>query len=365
VVTLFIVAICRVWAQDELSSDARSLLTECFAAQARFECVSVRGVTRTGSPTSSARELSFWLRRNHDLLDISAEIRGIRPDDSYIRKLRFVGTKQFAMRYYFDPNQHRPRSGIARKATKDGERKRWLEMPGYSAALDGCLPGTDATYTAQLLLDADDLSERSEEAVGGVACRVVSGSTPYGRISLWIGPTKNCIPLKTVIEKKADDLFAGGHTLQEADLFDPAKYPGQSAARQLTILDEVTVSETGGALAPVSGCLTIITNLTGGDKFTTSRTFRRAEVDYAPRFRDTDAFVIDLPNGSLVNYVDERDHGVQYQWRDGKVEPAFTHFTSGAEGARRAALGRRQVVLMALGAATLLAIGVWLFLRRV
>ncbi|MBD3332342.1 hypothetical protein GF356_05795, partial [candidate division GN15 bacterium] len=161
------------------------LLDHCLESQSRFDRVSLRGTTARGAESPTQGRVDFSFRRDGNQLDISGTVTLLKTDE-VLSEFRNVATNDLAVKYYHKPEAKYPRTGIATEEDAVRDRAGWLENPAYSGALDGYLPFTGGKYSAQLLLAADDTSIEGQETIDGEPCTIVSGTTKYGKISLWI-----------------------------------------------------------------------------------------------------------------------------------------------------------------------------------
>jgi len=190
--------------------DARSLLGRCVESQSRANRISIRGATEKlfAGPegkrkiTSTRRE--YWLRRDGNLLDISgSDIRMSGNVETVFAKFRHVTRQDMDIKYEFRPprGQTRPDGGIAYQKDVERMRKHVISGPLYGTALDGYFSGGDGKRAAEVLLAAQNATIARQETIDGVPCSVVEGRTPYGRISLWIARSQDCIPRRVVIQR--------------------------------------------------------------------------------------------------------------------------------------------------------------------
>jgi hypothetical protein len=365
-VVLGFLATPQTLAAESNRREAESLLRRCLKTESATDRISVRGVTQfiqSRVDPAPPQRVVFWFRRDGDLLDVSGSYellsKGNQQNSSYFRK---VAGPDIWLEYQWWPARYKgPFAGIATHKLKQ-QRAKLLSAPHYAASLDGYLPGSGGVRVAERLLEASDLRVRGKEPVDGIPCILVEGTTPYGVFTMWLAQTKGCSPLKVACKKGRDDLIDPQTKVSQADL-DPSLLKGQPPVGWSSVLDDVELLQKGDAYVAIAGRETESWRLSSGRELPYSRRYKRTEVELKPKFKGTDAFVIDLPDGAPITKLDVPKSGVLYEWRGGKVvvaTPAGIAATEGFWGSRAAAA---RTIIASITVLALVGLAIRLYFR--
>lgn len=303
------------------------------------------------SPHHQRAEL--FLRRDRDRLDVVGKVDNLDRSQEYSDVYRSVSIpSSYCTWSHLRDQADKPRVGMASHQHPDFDGV--IGSYERGAALDGYLRASGGKRLAELALEAGNAHLRGQEVIDGKACHVVEAAHPqYGAITLWLSEEGG-----EVLMRKARFLKGANHL----------GYDGQPLSKSLLdlydgVVDNVKFRSFGEATVPVSGRYTFTAagKLYNG-KGTMECSYVRTEIDPNPSFEGTDAFIIDLPNGSPVTNLDDRDSGVAYVWSDGKIVPASDYVAANATFNWGANKGR-LIAALAI-AALLLATGAFLWLKR-
>jgi hypothetical protein len=301
-------------------------LAECSKTESASDWISLSGTTESLSyrknDTFPRAQYEYQYRRKGDLLDISAKekFQDSPTAETYVTKYRFVYGDAAYVGYQHLPNSNKiPTSGIGGERILASERIRMLDcIKNFASVLDGYIDGSGDKRFADVMLDAKDLRVSADQNIDGIDCKLLEATTPLGAMKIWIAPSYGCLPLRMEMQKGPTDLCCDGRTLSEEYSYKDKVTKALCGLH--TILDQVKVSKIEGVWIPVEGRLRQTWDPgEGGIKSQDQYNFVRTEITLRPDFSRTDAFKTDLPNGSLINNLDEPNSGVRFEWRDGKI----------------------------------------------
>ena len=132
----------------------------------------------------------------------------------------------------------------------EGMHQGFLDAPQYGGGIWSRLDGCEGKNIPELLDTAEDLRISSEMAeVNGVSCYVLTGSTKYGIVTVWVSPERNYNAVKYSVKKTAPDMY------DDYRLGD--KIPGFEGFVLIT-LEVSRFSKLENVFVPSSGLYTII-----------------------------------------------------------------------------------------------------------
>src|SRR5579871_5343411 len=157
------------------------------------------------------------------------------------------------------------------------------------------------------------------EVVQEKPCHVVRATMPHGKYALWIAESLGCLPLKVTYELGPEDFptYKAKRPFRETSISTPGghRHPGVMITG---VLEAVRVERIGDVFVPVAGKFTV-TTLYGDIKLVHINSYKRTEIKLNPCWDGTDAFVMDLPEGTRVTNMDDPNSGILYGWHAGKV----------------------------------------------
>jgi hypothetical protein len=212
-------------------------------------------------------------------------------------------------------------------STKNRLEAAFGELGAVDRAFHGYIP-SDATEPLWDVLEGTTVTMKLGESV-----EVIDGHETYvleietanlGHYALWIDYNCGFNLRRYVVRRTGSDLVNGKR------LDTPMRSPGRDVplirrlprTKLVIVLDSVKIENIDGIFVPVEGRVRINTVRSNGEEETSVDTFKRSEIDLNPDFDKYEgAFVLDVPDGTPVNYVDFYGTGVRYVWQNGKMVP--------------------------------------------
>ena len=269
----------------------------------------------------------YLIRRDGGRLDIMGRYQFIDKlqDKSY--RERTVFEQGRFLNYQCSLATKIPDAGSVSKKNATEYFAKYNESIALGGPLDGIIFAMGGRRIADNLLDANDLHIRGREVIKDIPCLVVEGHTRYGEARLWIAPSVGYSCLKYILDRSGNDLWDGDKPLSQQPPLsyteDPRVDPPRPVLRILSVLDEVRVEKIDGHFVPVEGRFVQSISRYQGSKIEDRAVYRRTEIHFDPDFSGTDAFRIDLPEGLIVFFEDNKQSGIVYKWSNGDVVPAF------------------------------------------
>jgi hypothetical protein len=271
---------------------------------------------------------SFQVSRDIKKLDIVIETQ-----DQHLEKLidhqpmhdisRSIFADQFI--YYKDPVQ-KPPSVLFIDSDLE-ERKNWgvgkmflgSSLDGYSSYIH-----FGKTYP-EIMRKSPSFKMRKEmEIIDGHETYVLESvpSNAHEKLILWIDPEYGFNPRRIVVSRPTEAFLKGKPYSAPVPAEKYRLIPcGVELLNELTV-DSIKIEKVGDVFVPIEAKMKWHRKF-ANDEFTTIEcTHTRKNVNFNPDFEAMGAFIMDVPNGTSVSFLDNRQHsGVQYEWRDGKVIP--------------------------------------------
>lgn len=344
IVTFFLID--RALSEENPHAQARALLQRCVQTQSATDRISMKGLTeifrdKLAPPDDRSRHQreEYWIRRDGPLLDYSSRYLFLDRDQDLSRNRREIIDRNYVLSTasaISEPSNGPAKGGII--STKLRERMLYGVVGDDTfGRLDGYFFGH--RRLGEIMLEAQNLHFGREEVIGKTQCRIVEGITPYGKVKMWLAESKGCLPLKVTFEKGLGDMDDNSNTEGQDKPLSESRFPRGNnllvpIVQKNGVLDSVEVQEFDKVFVPVSGHYIVTFKLSQGPDVVNEFIYKRTSIDLNPRFEGTDAFKINLVENAEVRNMDDPSSGVRYQWRDGKVVPAFSDFSGTAEGNR-------------------------------
>jgi hypothetical protein len=306
--------------------DARSLLRQCLKTQERTNQISMHVLSETtldtvrGEWQQVRNEHDF--HRDGDLLDVTGGLAFPGTLQVQSHRFRTVVNRDYALSWQYRPSHAKgPSAAVSYDGpvyTPDGPNflfRLYTTTPEMGLALDGYVPQADWRRITEHLLASADVRTRGEETLGGTPCKVVTGSTTYGTVALWIAPGQGCVVRKMVYCKSAEDRPQPGEPLY-------LYLEGGTRQAWSFVVDVAEVEKIGDTYVPVRGHVQEVYDVSNDTRRVYDIEITRTRIALGPPDRGGGLFTMtDLPEGSPIS-CHHRD-GVVYQYnrRGGKFAP--------------------------------------------
>lgn len=278
------------------------------------------------APTSS--HIIADVRRDGNRMDevlvTSQFLEGDAPNKPRIhQETRAVVTDQ-AKFYHAPPGKDPDRVMISRNVDKF--RRLMFGETGLGVVLDGIVPGNTDILLPEMLRQADSFTVREEtETIDGHETYVLEAKTRYGTHILWIDPAYGFNPRRILVRKTGQDLWDNlllSKQSTNSEEGDTSIQPSSEITKDEMIADTITIDKVGDAFVVTEARITNVRSFANGESTIARTSVKRSQMNFDPDFNAMKAFEINVPNGTSVEFMDERrDSGVRYQWRNGKVIP--------------------------------------------
>jgi hypothetical protein len=195
--------------------------------------------------------------------------------------------------------------------------------------MDGYCAGSGGRRVPELMLESKEIENEGDVQVEGTLCHVVSSSSAQGKFRLWLAPAFGFLPLRATYEKGSDDLFNGEALSATKYPYNGPEKPALRMTRWTGEMDEVHVSPLGTTFVPTAAKWTLTYTFNNDSRFLQVRNVKRSNIELSPSFEGTDAFRIDIPEGTRVQNLDDESSGLQYVWHNGTIEARTVSFEGG------------------------------------
>jgi hypothetical protein len=343
-------------------NEAAALVSECIASQRLLDRMSFNvaaNIQYTHDGHTDIQKSEAWIRRDQDRMDSAGKYlyEGTLERKSYsfrsiVDNARFV---QFT-KPLTDDSAEKTESQNLSAATSVDRRQYFFRVgrvPHYGGFLDGYFGGFDYQSIFDVLLNSTDLRMADGEEIDGSATKKITGATTFGTGTIWIAPSK-------------------GYTLQKVDfvrvpIADRAKSsdaPGKKTessrlVSEHLVLNNISTEEIRGVHVPVSGTLRIESRYSKGNAATLVFDCRRDNIELNPVF-SSDAFVMQLPDGTPVSDWDHPKSGLRHEWQNGRIVPTDVDFSHDATGQFTTS---RRWILIATNAVVVLILAIVFFVK--
>jgi hypothetical protein len=293
-----------------------------------------------GKAPPEHQRVDYDFRRDGDLLDVvgTFEFLDKFQDQSY--HFHSVVNPEYSLDFQYSLGGKGPATALnlegpvytTEEPTYLFQQRTTIKESGL--ALDGYVPQTDWRRVTEHLLESEDVRVRGEDTLGGVPCKVVTGRTPYGTMTVWIAPGEGHAIRKTEYLKGPDDLPQRG----DANF----KFYQAGVTRQLWkfVVDGVEVEKIGDAYVPIRGHARETLELTDHtrkvvDRKVVDATYTRTRIVPGPPDRGGGLFTMtDLPEDSRVASTNRDGLNRVLLWREGKLGGNDADTRAAADAAR-------------------------------
>jgi peroxiredoxin len=193
-----------------------------------------------------------------------------------------------------------------------------LSPMAFERALEGWL--FDPEPVTAILRECADLRITDQaEPLDSHACVVVTGTSKYGKYTLWCDPQLGYLPRRVSLTKTGSDV-TGRTTFDKLQLASPSGNGFEAPQRMQVTADSMTFQTIEGVTLPLS-CRTVTRyEFADGNWHERRVLVKREKIDLHPDLNKPDLFQPDLPDGTILS--NQEDLNGPYEWRDGKPVPS-------------------------------------------
>ncbi|MBN2310482.1 MAG: hypothetical protein JXR94_16025 [Candidatus Hydrogenedentes bacterium] len=194
-----------------------------------------------------------------------------------------------------------------------------LRDPDRQGVFFGTVPMFSRKSLPDLLSEATSL-EVGDDEVNGVACKVLTGETPDGIVTVWVAPEQGYMMQKCRLVKEAGKhLDLTGEPFDASTQYEGATRPAQTLTTEIELLE---AADTEKGAIPVAYSYVAVADLGDVQTECTRVSFTITDFDLDPDFEAIGAFDSPFEEGTKVSCVGDSGrliHG--FVWADGKVVP--------------------------------------------
>ncbi|MCI0738437.1 MAG: hypothetical protein L0Y72_05290 [Gemmataceae bacterium] len=265
----------------------------------------------------------FNLKKHGELYYVTGSTTFLDKHQDQSYRFFAVSNQDYAVEYSLR-KEKRAKSAIAAKK----EKQRILKRQARFAHLDGIV-GDDGSSLSALLLKSGRHAFIGNESINNIECKIIEGETGQGKARLWVSDQRAFAILKYVFEKGPNDIH-DGVPLQKQPEFHEWK-DDETRVRWSAVLDNVRLGQFRDFYFPIGGSLTVVTKLSSGREIKEVSTIRRDNMQLSPAFTEKD-FAIDLADGTGINFLDDLNSGLEYEWVGNNVVVSGSQFSGTAQG---------------------------------
>jgi hypothetical protein len=160
----------------------------------------------------------------------------------------------------------------------------------------------DSQHFSETLLNSNDLTVKTEKKTSGESVLHFEGSTPFGRLEVWVSD-------ETQPQLQRASFVASAEFLKEAEM--------NRMDFDITILERTEID--GISIVTKARRLNTFEH-SDGTAYRVEQILNRSEIEFNPDFEKAGAFDFDLPNGTIVYpYAGGPIDGIEYLWQDGRI----------------------------------------------
>lgn len=257
------------------------------------------------------------LRSENKLYDDSGQIIDKAAEVNTIILAPHEQFQMLAVRRYPHAKKDGPRIDAYQQISEATQRKTVLDAStDYDAPFAGYADGSENKTVFDLIKTAPDRQIEKQDIIDGAQVTVISGTTPYGRVRIWVDKSRDYNALRWTVTKTSNDRF-GDKPLSEQ------KYsaPESATASWEGSLDRVTLQDVDGHWIPLRGEYVVKIAVADGRSQIFTNTINRASVKLHPDFDAQQVFELDIPDGTPIAYGRQLS-GLAYECRGGKIVPS-------------------------------------------
>lgn len=189
--------------------------------------------------------------------------------------------------------------------------------------LDGYAKGDDALFLPEAMRNGTLRLREEMEIIDGHRTYVLESESDYGKKVVWIDPEYGHCARRIVMQKTEGHLYGRKPLGTPPKPLHPrmiSKEPHVALTGMEIEVRTTRIEQVDGVYVPVEARITESKSYANGQSTRKTALHRRSNIDIDPDFEKIGAFVIDVPNGTPIRFLDERGgSGVEFEWRDGNV----------------------------------------------
>jgi beta-lactamase regulating signal transducer with metallopeptidase domain/Leucine-rich repeat (LRR) protein len=281
---------------------------------------------RDGTTAGSFEESDEgWYHKDGERFDFGSTGLKDSPEGEVPIRRKWVISDGFEVHYAYGTSAgypvKPPRTAFCRilPADKENFTRAVRASLHYKSFLSGAIPGDGGATIVDILRGCPNVElGRETETIAGHQTRVLRADTENGEYTVWLDHESGFLPRQVRVHKEGDDLLWGK----------PVSYIPEDRVRAglrvlpetkswTLVLNSVKVATIGEHHAITGFSLEKRSEyITGGHNRLRMRV-DVTDVELTPNFDNTDAFVMDLPDGTLIFDLDNR--GKELSWHEGQV----------------------------------------------
>jgi RNA polymerase sigma-70 factor (ECF subfamily) len=207
--------------------------------------------------------------------------------------------------------------------------KAMLPHRGWSNIFYGYVPGNpiDSLLDDFLVKTGTAQLRDATESIDGHEVLVIEADTSHGKHTLWVDPNAGYHPRRIEIVRSGDDLLGDKAVSSPDQLVDDSVLPYLMEPNAIMIDEKITVDATriekvGDRYVLTGGRVTQHHRFESGESTTRTVEYRWEDYDLAPELAALNAFRLDVPVGTPVNFADDRDVGeTVHVWQGTGIVP--------------------------------------------
>jgi hypothetical protein len=218
--------------------------------------------------------------------------------------------------FTYETNPGKPASSLAAERAKDKIVRNLLTY--YVGPLEDYLVGNDLLTITEVLSGARELRcHEGTESVAGLECQVIESAGRFGKMTVWLAPSKQFSIVKLTLDKSTGDW------IDALKLRPKGSKPGsgEDVVEWRAVFDSVEFARAGDHDIITAGRLAVTMKRGDGRAQTTTRIYKRSDINVNPDFTARGAFVLKVPDGIPVTDMDDQS-GVSYEWKNGSIVAA-------------------------------------------
>ena len=206
-----------------------------------------------------------------------------------------------------------------------------------ATVLDGYIPGVGGERIDDLIAHGNDvravLPQEGEGNPQVPGDAIVSFTNAYGAYNVTLSLRFGYLPTRISVTRTAGNTYNGiqigskPQTHREVT----ATWPDEPILSVETTVTVDSISQVNGVYLPQSATVDEQVSYASGKHVAVHARHTRSDFSLSPDFDSLRAFHLEVPNGTEVAYLDERDiAGLRFQWQDGRVVPLVSTEVIGA-----------------------------------